>query len=84
VRGRLEAAGAVVDHDVEVGSFCHFNAGAIVKAGGQIENLGKLEAGEVVLGYELAVAKQAMKPADSNATFAKEYKEQIGKEVSFF
>jgi UDP-N-acetylbacillosamine N-acetyltransferase len=52
--GCIVSVGVIVDHDVEVGSFCHINAGAIVKA------------------------------ADSNDAFAKEHKEQTGKEVSFF
>jgi UDP-N-acetylbacillosamine N-acetyltransferase len=66
--GCIVSVGAIVDHNVEVGSCCHINAGAIVKAGGRIERFRKLEAGEVVLGYEQAVVK----PADSNDAFAKE------------
>lgn len=78
--GCIISVGSIVDHDVEVGACCHINVGAIVKAGGKIESFRKLEAGEVVLGYESA----RVKPADSNDTFAKEYQEQTGKEVSFF
>jgi UDP-N-acetylbacillosamine N-acetyltransferase len=82
--GCIISVGAIVDHDVEIGEYSHINAGVIVKAGGQIESLRKLEAGEVVPGYEQAIVKSAIKSADSNDAFAKEYKEQTGKEVSFF
>ena len=58
----------IVYHDVEIGDCCHINAGAIVKAGGKVEHYRKLEAGEVVLGYESAIVT-----ADSNSEFAKEY-----------
>ncbi len=51
------SVGSIVDHDVEVGFCCHVNSGAIVKAGGKIDDFRKLEAGEVVLGYESAVVK---------------------------
>lgn len=55
--GSIISVGSIVDHDVEVGFCCHINAGAIVKAGGKIDSFRKLEAGEVVLGYESAVVK---------------------------
>lgn len=69
--GCIISVDSIVDHDVEVGVCCHINVGAIVKAGGKIEPFRKLEAGEVVLGYESA----RVKPVDSNGTFAKEYQE---------
>lgn len=55
--GSIISVGSIVDHDVEVGVCCHINAGAIVKAGGKLESFRKLEAGEIVLGYESAVVK---------------------------
>lgn len=82
--GCIISVGAVVDHDVILGDCAHVNAGAIVKDGGKVESEGKLEAREVVLGYREAVVKPAMKPTDSNSDFAKEYREEIGKDVSFF
>lgn len=66
--GCIISVGAIVDHDAEIGDCCHVNAGAIVKAGGKVESYKKLEAGEVVLGYESAIIN-----ADSNSDFAKEY-----------
>jgi len=39
---------------VHIGKYCHINTGAIVKAGAEIKAYRKLEAGEVVLGYEAA------------------------------
>ena len=78
--GCIISVGSIVDHDVEIGACCHINTGAIVKAGGKIESFRKLEAGEVVGGYESARVKHA----DSNDIFAKEYQEQTGIEVSFF
>lgn len=53
--GCIISVGAIVDHDVEIKECCHINAGAIVKAGGKIDSFRKLEAGEVVLGYESAI-----------------------------
>lgn len=41
-----------------VGKNCHVNSEAVVKAGTKIENYSKLEAGEVVLGYETARVKK--------------------------
>jgi UDP-N-acetylbacillosamine N-acetyltransferase len=78
--GCIVSVGAIIDHDVKVGEFCHINAGAIVKAGAEISNFRKLEAGEIVRGYEVA----AIKPANSNEPFAKEYLAQTGQEISFF
>lgn len=55
--GCIISVGSIVDHDANVGICCHINAGSIVKAGGTIDDFRKLEAGEVVLGYESAVVK---------------------------
>lgn len=52
--GSIISVGAIVDHDVVIGRCCHVNAGAIVKAGGRLEEYVKLEAGEVRYGYESA------------------------------
>lgn len=78
--GCILSVGAIIDHDVTVGDGCHINSGAIVKAGAKLAPLTKLEAGQVVLGYEEAVVKAA----DSNSQFAKEYKKMTGQEPSFF
>ena len=55
--GGIISVGAIVDHDVLIGKFCHINSGAIVKAGAKVDDYRKLEAGEVVLGYESARVK---------------------------
>lgn len=55
--GCIISVGSIVDHDVTIGKCCHINSGAIVKAGARVECFTKLEAGQVVLGYEQAVAK---------------------------
>ena len=55
--GGIISVGAIVDHDVYIGKFCHVNSGAIVKAGAKVDDYRKLEAGEVVLGYESARVK---------------------------
>ena len=81
--GCIISVGAIVDHDVKIGKYCHINSGAIVKAGADIEDFRKLEAGEVVLGYDAARVKSFSAP-DSNSAFAKQYREQNGKEISFF
>ena len=57
LEGGIISVGAIVDHDVLIGKFCHINSGAIVKAGAKVDNYRKLEAGEVVLGYESARVK---------------------------
>ncbi len=57
-KGSIISVGAIVDHDVEIGKCCHVNSGAIVKAGGKLDDFIKLEAGEVVFGYESAVVKR--------------------------
>lgn len=55
--GCIISVGAIIDHDVALEDGVHANAGAIVKAGAQIDSLTKLEAGQIVLGYESARAK---------------------------
>lgn len=52
--GGIISVGAIVDYDVRIEKFCHINSGAIVKAGAKVDDYRKLEAGEVVLGYESA------------------------------
>lgn len=52
--GSIVSVGAIVDHDVLIGKCCHINSGAVVKAGARICDYRKLEAGEVILGYESA------------------------------
>lgn len=81
--GCIISVGAIVDHDVMLESCCHINAGAIVKAGAKIDEFRKLEAGEVVLGYDTARVNCFTAP-DSNSAFAKQYREQNGEEISFF
>ncbi len=49
--GAIVGVGAVVDHDVNVGAYAHINAGAICKGGAIIKDCTKLEAGEVVHGF---------------------------------
>ena len=55
--GAIISVGSIVDHDVSIGKYCHINSGAIVKAGAVIQEYVKLEAGEVILGYESARVK---------------------------
>jgi UDP-N-acetylbacillosamine N-acetyltransferase len=77
--GCIISIGAIIDHNVSIGAYCHVNAGAIVQAGAELEDFRKLEAGETVIGYRAVI-----KPADSNAPFAKDHFAQTGHEVSFF
>lgn len=49
--GCIISVGAIVDHDVVLEDCVHVNAGAIVKAGGNVMKETKLEAGQVVKGY---------------------------------
>lgn len=56
--GCIISVGAIIDHDVELGECVHANAGSIVKAGATVESERKLEAGEVVLGYETAIVRR--------------------------
>lgn len=56
--GTIISVGSIVDHDVVVGECCHVNSGAIVKTVAHISSYQKLEAGEVVLGYESAVVNK--------------------------
>jgi len=46
--GSIIGIGCLVDHDVIIGEYCHINTGAIIMAGSNINNLTKVEAGEVV------------------------------------
>lgn len=78
--GCIISVGAIVDHDVILENCVHVNAGAVIKAGAVVEEGVKLEAGQIILGYKKAIVN----PADSNSVFAKDYKKQNGKEVSFF
>lgn len=78
--GCIISVGAIVDHDIVLEDCVHVNAGAIVKAGGKIEKYTKLEAGQVIFGYQKTVVSKA----DSNSDFAKEHKELTGREPSFF
>lgn len=57
-RGCIISVGAIVDHDVVVGECAHVNAGAVCKAGAAVEDLFKLEAGEVIMGYPKAIVKE--------------------------
>ena len=41
--GSIISVGAIVDHDVVIGKFCHINSGAIVKAGAEVTSCEKLE-----------------------------------------
>lgn len=50
-KGCIISVGAIVDHDVNIGDFSHVNAGAICKGGSKINAGTKLEAGEVVHGF---------------------------------
>lgn len=54
-RGCIVQLGSIVDHNVEIDSYVNVNTGAIVKAGARLLAFRKLEAGEVVLGYEQAI-----------------------------
>jgi len=51
-RGCIISVGSIVDHNVQVGKACHINSGAIIMAGGVVDDFMKLEAREVVLGYQ--------------------------------
>lgn len=49
--GCIISPGAIVDHNVTIGKYCHINAGAICKAGAVILAGTKLDAGEIAKGY---------------------------------
>lgn len=49
--GVIVSVGSVIDHDVVVGDYAHINAGSICKGGAVIAFERKLEAGEMVHGY---------------------------------
>ncbi len=53
--GCIIQVGGIVEHDVVLGDCVHINAGSIVKAGAEVEAYTKLEAGQVVLGYQSVV-----------------------------
>lgn len=53
--GCIIQIGGIVDHNVVLGDCVHINAGSIVKAGAEVAAYTKLEAGQVVLGYQSAV-----------------------------
>lgn len=50
-KGCIISVGAIIDHDAVIGAFDHVNAGAICKGGASIEPCTKIEAGEVVHGF---------------------------------
>lgn len=77
--GSIVSVGAIIDHDVSLGKCVHINAGAIVKAGGKVEDFEKLDAGKIRENY-----KQAKVVANSNDDFVKEEKEKTGIDISFF
>ncbi|WP_095174819.1 MULTISPECIES: PglD-related sugar-binding protein [Blautia] len=52
--GCIISVWTIIDHNVVVEDGVHVNARAIVRAGAHIAALSKLEAGEVILGYESA------------------------------
>lgn len=56
--GTIISVGAIVDHNVVVEQCCHINTGAIIKAGAIIPAYQKLEAGEIVLGYKVAIVNK--------------------------
>ena len=46
--GCLLNAGTILDHDAQLGAAVHLAPGAIVKAGAQVEDLTKVDSGEIV------------------------------------
>lgn len=50
-KGCIISVGAIVDHDAVIGVYAHVNAGAICKGGAKVEPSTKIEAGEVVHGF---------------------------------
>lgn len=50
-KGCIISVGAIVDHDAVIVAYVHVNAGAICKGGARVELCTKLEAGEVVHGF---------------------------------
>ena len=55
--GSIISVGSIVDHNVTIGRCCHINAGSVLKAGAYITDYEKIEAGQVILGYESARVK---------------------------
>ena len=47
-KGCIISINAVIDHDVKIGDYCHINSGAICMAGTDLDNMGKLDAGEIL------------------------------------
>lgn len=52
-KGCIVSVGAIIDHDTVIGAFAHVNAGIICKGGARAESCTKLEAGEVIHGFNL-------------------------------
>ncbi len=50
-KGCIISVGAIVDHDAVIGNYAHVNAGAICKGGARVEPCTKIEAGEVIHGF---------------------------------
>ena len=50
-KGCILSVGCIVDHDVVIEDYVHVNAGAICKGGAHFIEATKIEAGEVVHGY---------------------------------
>ena len=50
-KGCIISVGAIVDHDAVIGAYAHVNAGAICKGGAKVEPYTRLEAGEVIHGF---------------------------------
>ena len=50
-KGGIISVGAIVDHDAVIGAYAHVNAGTICKGGARVEPGTKLEAGEVIHGF---------------------------------
>lgn len=53
--GCIVSVGAIIDHNVIIRKNSHINSGAIVKAGAEVKEFTKLEAGQVILGYQSTV-----------------------------
>lgn len=69
--GCIISSGAVIDHDVTLNECCHINANAVIKASSIVPKLTKVDYGKV---YHNQTDKH----------WIKEYKEQFGREPSFF
>ena len=60
-----------MDHDSEVGDYCHINAGAIVPSMSTVADMTKVDYGAVYHGT-------------ADEKWVEEYRRQYGKEPSFF